>query len=307
MRIRTVKPEWLSDELLAAASDEARVLSVGLILMADDEGRGRGSIAAIVAEVWRFEAAREDGAKAREVYTKARRALAELSAIGWVALYEVSGQSYFSIRTFTKHQKIDKPTKSKIPAPCEDSPSPSRAIAESSPRASRSLAEDYTTDQDQEGIRKGPGGEGIRERATVAELASALTRNDPKPSDGSTSQAHAMAIAMCRTFKDLTKRAWTHEPDLLEALSGRGALVRSPMPDIVRQMVAHLSSEPEPIQAARRAMEAWAADPWVKANRFPMAHLAKDPLKYLSKPIATNAAAPSDFSHVNDSDPLPFD
>jgi hypothetical protein len=48
-RIRTIKPEWLEDELLAAASDEARVLSVALILMADDYGRGRASLATIAA------------------------------------------------------------------------------------------------------------------------------------------------------------------------------------------------------------------------------------------------------------------
>jgi hypothetical protein len=166
MRIRSVKPEWLSHELLAAASDEARVLSIGLILMADDEGRGRGSVAAIVAEVWRFDMAREDGAKAPEVFAKARRALAELSAIGWVRLYEASGQTYFEILTFKKHQKIDKPTKSKIPEPSTDSSSPHRVLHELSPSLSRAVAEDSTTDQDQdqdqERIRKGSGGEGIR-------------------------------------------------------------------------------------------------------------------------------------------------
>jgi hypothetical protein len=48
-RIRSIKPEWLDDEKIAGASDEARVLSVALILMSDDYGRGRAALAAIAA------------------------------------------------------------------------------------------------------------------------------------------------------------------------------------------------------------------------------------------------------------------
>jgi len=117
VRIRTVKPEWLSDERLASCSSDARVLSVALMLMADDEGRGRGSVPTIVADVWRFDLAKDDGANAAEVYGRARVALRELSGSGFVVLYEVSGQSYFQLPNFRKHQVINKPTPSKIPPP----------------------------------------------------------------------------------------------------------------------------------------------------------------------------------------------
>lgn len=153
--------------------------------------------------------------------------------------------------------------------------------------------------------RPDPTKETKTESARAPDLESALTRNAPKPA--TSAEAQQMAVTLCRLHKEITGRAWTHEPDLLEALSGRGSLVRSPMPDIVRQMVAHLAGESKPLEAAERAMRAWAADPWVKANRYPMAHLGKDPLKYLTKPVLTNPSAPSDFSHVLDSDPLPFD
>lgn len=36
MRIRTLKPEWLTDEKMEALEDSARLLSAGLILLADD-------------------------------------------------------------------------------------------------------------------------------------------------------------------------------------------------------------------------------------------------------------------------------
>lgn len=142
---------------------------------------------------------------------------------------------------------------------------------------------------------------------SAREVESVLTRNDSKPtpkpphSTAAHLMADDMASEMCATFKRLTGRAWTSPADLLDALHGHGALVRSPMPDQVRAMVAHLSTESEPIQAARRAMEAWAADPWVKANRFPMAHLAKDPLKYLTRPVSVSGV--DSFEHASEEGP----
>lgn len=116
-RIRTLKPEWLDDEVLAAGSDSARMLSAALMLMADDYGRGRGSIATVAAEAWRFELERDDGAHARETLAKVSRALQELCGIRFVLLYEVEGQRYFAIRTWKRHQKVDHPSKPRIPEP----------------------------------------------------------------------------------------------------------------------------------------------------------------------------------------------
>jgi hypothetical protein len=118
-RIRTIKPEWLEDELLANASNEARVLSVGLILMADDYGRGRANIATIASDVWRFAMARDDGAHAAEVLAMAARAFRELVAMRFVIDYEVDRQRYFAIRNWTKHQKVDRPSRPRIPAPLD--------------------------------------------------------------------------------------------------------------------------------------------------------------------------------------------
>lgn len=118
-RIRTIKPEWLEDELLAGASNEARLLSVGLILMADDYGRGRANIATIAADVWRFAMAQDDGAHAAKVLAMASRAFRELLAIRFVIEYEVDRQRYFAIRNWNKHQKVDRPSKPRIPAPSE--------------------------------------------------------------------------------------------------------------------------------------------------------------------------------------------
>lgn len=118
MRIRTIKPEWLLSESIASLSADARVLSVGLILMSDDEGRGRAGLPTIVAEVWRYHASPE---QCSETYVRAHGALTELSGAGFVELYEVGGKPYFQLPGFKTHQVINRPSSSKIPPPCRDS------------------------------------------------------------------------------------------------------------------------------------------------------------------------------------------
>lgn len=105
MRIRTIKPEWLEDERMAEASSDARVLSIALILLADDAGRGRLN-RATAARCFPSDPATFD------------RAFAELS--GWfVERYEVRGQGYYAIVNWSKHQRIDKPSKPRTPEPEE--------------------------------------------------------------------------------------------------------------------------------------------------------------------------------------------
>ncbi len=115
-RIRTIKPEWLEDELLAAEADHVRLLSIGLILIADDHGRGRASVEFVASEVWRYD-------RSPEALTKVREGLKRLSAVRFVRLYKVDGQSYFEIRSWSKHQKVQHVGKERVPAPPIGKPS----------------------------------------------------------------------------------------------------------------------------------------------------------------------------------------
>jgi hypothetical protein len=108
MRIRTIKPEWLEDERLSNASAEARVLSIALILLSDDFGRGRGANAFLGTRAFPNDP------------TLCADALAELVEIGFVRLYVVRDQRYFSVVNWSKHQRVDKPGKSQIPAPQDE-------------------------------------------------------------------------------------------------------------------------------------------------------------------------------------------
>jgi hypothetical protein len=105
-RIRTVKPEWLEDELLATASPAARVLSIALLLLADDYGNGRAARALLLGRVF--------PGHPIETLDSAMR---ELEDARYVELYERDSQSYFHIRNWSKHQKVDKPGRPLVPSP----------------------------------------------------------------------------------------------------------------------------------------------------------------------------------------------
>ena len=101
-----------------------RLVFLCLWSMADDEGR----LEADALAVWRFGSFREDS---REVAS----ALETLHGLSRVALYEVEGNPYIQVNNFTKHQRIDHPSKSKYPAytnGCDLLQERSREIRESS-------------------------------------------------------------------------------------------------------------------------------------------------------------------------------
>lgn len=141
MRIRTIKPEWLDDERLVLADSDARVLSIALILLADDYGRGRANRTILEARVF-----------PGKIPGTLAKALGTLRTLNFVLLYEVDGQSYFAIRNWTKHQKVDKPGKPQVPEPIAELPN-----AENPTESLAKIPESLATDQDQEGTRKGPG------------------------------------------------------------------------------------------------------------------------------------------------------
>jgi hypothetical protein len=116
-RIRTVKPEWLEDELMAGASDAAARLSIGLILMADDYGNGRASLSFITSNVWGRAMERNGGIDAPEVLRRASDALHELVRMNFATLYEVNQQRYFSIRNWEKHQRVSHKGARRVPEP----------------------------------------------------------------------------------------------------------------------------------------------------------------------------------------------
>lgn len=110
-RIRTIKPEIWQDEKIGDLSHGARLLFVGLITMADDEGRLRELPSAILGHVFPYDTVTS---------AKLARWLAEITASGMVTRYEVGDKRYIAFSHWSKHQKIDRPNSSELPAPFDD-------------------------------------------------------------------------------------------------------------------------------------------------------------------------------------------
>lgn len=149
MRIRSIKPEWLDDEGLHEAGLVARLMSICLITLADDYGNGRAHEGQLAGRLFWNE---DDG------LAKVREGLASLTRIGFLRLYEVRGQSYFHVVNWSKHQRVDKPGKPRVPGPEEASAPPDPApddngkdaIRETSGKVRETLATDLDRDLDRD-------------------------------------------------------------------------------------------------------------------------------------------------------------
>lgn len=107
-RIRTLKPEFWADEKVGALSRDARVLLVGLITMADDEGRLRALPAGLLGHVFPYDL---------DAPRKLDGWLREITGTGIVVAYEEDGIPYLAFRNWRRHQKITRASTSVIPAP----------------------------------------------------------------------------------------------------------------------------------------------------------------------------------------------
>lgn len=141
-RIRTLKPELLEDERVADLGDRAFRLFVGAILLSDDHGNLRGAVGYLRGQIyWGRVGASPDDVEG---------AMRELQDAELVRPYRVRGQAYLHLRSWHKHQKIDKPGKPKVPTPEEADPEEALVLAESTPDPDRDqdLEEDQDLDPD---------------------------------------------------------------------------------------------------------------------------------------------------------------
>lgn len=106
-RIRTVKPEFWTDEKIVECSLAARLLFIGLFNFADDKGCMERSPKRIKMQVFPADT------------IECEPLIMELIAHGLLTEYSVNGSQYLHIPGFLKHQKINRPSNSAIPFPQE--------------------------------------------------------------------------------------------------------------------------------------------------------------------------------------------
>lgn len=119
-RIRTIKPEFWTDERLSECSVSARLLFIGMLNFSDDNGNQGYSSKRLKMQI--FPADMID----------AQPLINELLTQGVLIEYSVSGEKYLHIKGFRAHQVINRPSATKIPQPSfiEDSVSPQAAITD---------------------------------------------------------------------------------------------------------------------------------------------------------------------------------
>lgn len=107
-RIRSIKPEIWQDEDIGDLSNDARVLLIGLVTMADDEGRLRANTTQILGHIFPY----DDVPPA-----KLKRWVKELADINTILTYVVDGKPYIAFRHWKRHQKINRANRSELPPP----------------------------------------------------------------------------------------------------------------------------------------------------------------------------------------------
>lgn len=107
-RIRSIKPSFWTDGAVAALPVDARLMLVGLISMADDDGRFLASATAIGGYVFPYD---------EMPPTKIRRLRDLIAKSGVIELYTVDGLDYGHFPNWNKHQKVYKRYPSTFPAP----------------------------------------------------------------------------------------------------------------------------------------------------------------------------------------------
>ncbi len=133
-RIRTIKPEFPQSESMGRVSRNARLLFVLLWTLCDDSGRTRGNSRMLASLLFPYD---DDAPGLIDGW------IAELQKEACIERYAADGSTYIEITNWLNHQKIDKPSPSKIPAFVESS----RILANPRERSSVDQGVDQGVDQ----------------------------------------------------------------------------------------------------------------------------------------------------------------
>lgn len=130
MRIRTIKPEFWQHPVMSRLPYDTRILALGLLNLADDEGYFSADTDYIRGAVL-----------FREDSSNVRRMLDELSRSGWITLCGTAERPIGRVVHFRKHQRVDRPQPSRLKQ---------YALDESSTNDRRALDDQSTQEQGKE-------------------------------------------------------------------------------------------------------------------------------------------------------------
>jgi hypothetical protein len=168
-RIRTIKPDFFTSDTVTSLPLRARLTWIGLWTHCDDYGRARDNVKLVKAAVWPL-----DDVSLRDVSDD----LAALERAGVIYRYTgPDGKAYIQVTSWTEHQKVDRPSKSPIPAPEPGPRETPSAPQEPLDESSREAREPASSPRDRKG-KEGKGKEGTRTHAREAPHPTCETHRD---------------------------------------------------------------------------------------------------------------------------------
>lgn len=106
-RKRMISPEIWESRSFSRLSDFAKLIFIGLFSQADDEGYGNASPGYIRSKLFPNDEERR--------LTDIKKALSEIALGMSINFYEVNGDNFYHLTHWSEWQKVDRPTKSRIP------------------------------------------------------------------------------------------------------------------------------------------------------------------------------------------------
>lgn len=131
-RKRMIDPSMWINEDFGTLSTLAKLVFIGLFSNADDEGRGKASPAYIKAVLFPY----NDDLRIADI----EKTLLEISSKMSVIFYSCDENKYYTLTSWDRWQKIDKPTNSQIPEFEENNENFQRLFDESSPKPRRGVS-----------------------------------------------------------------------------------------------------------------------------------------------------------------------
>lgn len=235
MRIRTVKPEfWKDPDSTGRWPVDLKLFYIGMWCIADDQARFPWEPELIAAELFPYDRSAD-----------VARLLERLAETGRVVRYELDGRAYGFLPKFLEHQRINRPTRSKLPPPPKGLRDRSLNPHGGLPAGSR--------DQGNEGARD-PGSEGAK---PCAEASPPAPLSEPSRDENGIGNGTEEPVAASEAKKITASPAGRREPPATPL----GAFLAVTWPDIRDpDGFTHVQAEANPgvdLLAEARKAKAW--------------------------------------------------
>lgn len=207
-RIRTIKPEFFTSDTVSELPLRARLTWIGLWTHCDDHGRCRGNVKLIKAAVWPL-----DNVSLRDIEEDIEALKEQRLVFMYVA---DDGKNYLQVTGWVEHQRVDRPSKSVVPAPTEAQRTAALSahpVDNSIYRASaqvnghsRDTREDVASPREDVGLeRKGRERKGADSRALATPPVPTLPAADSEPPSKCEEHKHLAKPPPCGPCADARK------------------------------------------------------------------------------------------------------